>query len=165
MKFISNRMKFVKIVGGILFICYICTVFYFMFIADSFNRAEFGGTYRYNLKLFREIERFKSVLNIHGPWFAFVNLFGNVICFVPMGFFVPFLNKRYRKFSVVLSLTFLFSLGIEMIQLLFQIGVFDVDDLLLNTLGGVIGYIFYYICIRMYIRYQIKKRHGNKVNL
>ena len=41
---------------------------------------------------------------------------------------------------------FLFSLFVESVQLVSKVGSFDVDDLLLNTLGGVLGYILFLIC-------------------
>ncbi|MFR0987140.1 MAG: VanZ family protein [Frisingicoccus sp.] len=49
---------------------------------------------------------------------------------------VPIVSRKNRKFFRVLGLTFLLSLFIECIQLIFKVGSFDVDDLILNTLGG-----------------------------
>jgi len=47
---------------------------------------------------------------------------------------------------VVTALGFGLSLLVESIQLVFKVGSFDVDDMLLNTFGGVIGYIVFAIC-------------------
>lgn len=77
---------------------------------------------------------------------AFLNLAGNVLGFVPFGFFVPILNKRLRKSIVITVLGFLMSLTVELIQLVTKVGCFDVDDLLLNTLGAFFGYLFFWIC-------------------
>jgi len=128
-----------------------------MFLADGFNRTMVSNTYRYNLRLFKEIERFGDVWNVHGSWLALINLFGNVVCFIPFGFFVPFHGKALRSIVFVTCLTFLFSLLIEVTQLVFKIGVFDVDDLLLNTIGGFIGYLCYYVTIKVYIRIRRSK--------
>ena len=46
-------------------------------------------------------------------------------------------------FLEVTGLTFLLSLGIEIIQLITRVGVFDVDDIILNTVGGMLGYFIY----------------------
>lgn len=69
------------------------------------------------------------------------NLAGNIIGFMPFGFLLPFLFKSLLSFKKIILLTFCLSLGFEMLQLIFNLGSFDVDDLILNTLGGMLGYI------------------------
>ena len=73
------------------------------------------------------------------------NLFGNVLAFMPFGFFMPILRLRLRKWYCMLGMTFLLSLMIEITQLLTRVGSFDVDDLILNTSGGILGYLLFYI--------------------
>ena len=65
----------------------------------------------------------------------------------------PFLEiKRFVKYRSYMTTTSvmlnLFSLCIELIQLITKLGVFDVDDIIMNTFGGMIGYIIYYILAR-----------------
>ena len=60
-------------------------------------------------------------------------------------------EKKRGLIKVVLG-SFLFSLIIESCQYIFKVGVFDVDDLLLNTIGGLIGYIIYKIAVMIYRR-------------
>ncbi|WP_309484822.1 VanZ family protein [Bacillus aquiflavi] len=69
------------------------------------------------------------------------NIVGNVIGFAPFGLMLPLLSKKFRRLKVVLLATFCLSLTFEIVQLVFHFGSFDVDDLILNTLGGVLGYI------------------------
>ncbi|WP_342043718.1 VanZ family protein [Bacillus sp. OTU2372] len=69
------------------------------------------------------------------------NLVGNIIGFAPFGFILPLLSKGFQKLSKVTITTFILSLTFETIQLVFEFGSFDVDDLILNTLGGILGYI------------------------
>jgi glycopeptide antibiotics resistance protein len=69
------------------------------------------------------------------------NLAGNIIGFMPFGFLLPVLSKRFFKFKTITLATFCLSLTYETIQLLFGFGSFDVDDLILNTLGGMLGYL------------------------
>ncbi len=147
----QTKIRYLKGISGFLFLVYVLAVIYFMFLADSFNRVEGMGAYRYNLQLFQEIKRFPSMWNVHGPWWALVNLMGNVVVFMPFGFFLPMLRSGLRNGLGITILTFLFSLCVETMQLVFKIGVFDVDDLLLNTIGGMIGYIIFYIIHRVYI--------------
>lgn len=68
------------------------------------------------------------------------NIVGNIILFVPWGFLSPltFISLENRWKATVL--TTILSLTAEVIQYTMQVGVFDVDDILLNTLGGIIGY-------------------------
>ena len=67
------------------------------------------------------------------------NLAGNIIGFMPFGFILPLLAKKFQKLSAVTLATFGLSLAFELIQLIFEFGSFDVDDLILNTLGGILG--------------------------
>lgn len=69
------------------------------------------------------------------------NLAGNIIGFIPMGVILPLLSKRFFKIKTVILLTFCLSLTYEVLQLTFEFGSFDVDDLILNTFGGILGYI------------------------
>ncbi len=67
------------------------------------------------------------------------NLAGNIIGFMPLGFILPLLAKKFLKLRAVMIAAFCLSLTFEIFQLLFEFGSFDVDDLLLNTLGGFLG--------------------------
>ena len=89
---------------------------------------------------------------------AFLNLAGNVIGFLPFGFFLPILSRRLRNGAVVTALGFGLSLLEESIQLVFKVGCFDVDDLILNTLGAAIGYMLFAVC-----NYLRRKRYGEKI--
>lgn len=73
------------------------------------------------------------------------NLLGNIIAFVPFGFLVPVLTDRMSKFKSIIVSSFILSLMFEIIQLLTALGEFDVDDILLNVLGAIFGYLFYQI--------------------
>jgi glycopeptide antibiotics resistance protein len=73
------------------------------------------------------------------------NLLGNLVGFIPFGFLLPLLLPWFRHGFKVLVAGFLLSLGYETAQLLFDLGVFDVDDLILNTAGSVTGYIIFFM--------------------
>lgn len=76
---------------------------------------------------------------------SFENLVGNVVVFIPFGFLLPYVMKSGRNFFVMLLNAFLFVAGIEIFQLFSAFGAFDVDDILLNCFGAVIGYFIYLI--------------------
>ena len=70
---------------------------------------------------------------------AIRNLAGNILPFVPVGLIAPFLY-RPLTWKYVLGVAILFAVAIEGVQVIFRTGIFDVDDILLNILGIVIGY-------------------------
>ena len=72
---------------------------------------------------------------------AIRNLAANLMLFVPMGFFLPMLFSKLRKFGSCIGLWLGMILAIEVIQLLTLQGSFDVDDVILNTLGFIAGYL------------------------
>lgn len=73
----------------------------------------------------------------------------NVLLFLPLGFF--FSDCGYEKKKAVLF-TFLVSLGIETVQMLTGRGVFEICDLVHNTLGGYTGVLFYLLISRIFRR-------------
>ena len=137
----QSARRWQRILSYFLFIIYLIVLCYFLFFSEAYGRNEGAGAYRYNLVLFREIKRFYQYRDIIGSKSVLINLFGNVAAFVPYGFFLPLLWPRMRRLFWILCSSLCFSLLVESIQLLYQVGTFDVDDLFLNTLGGVFGYI------------------------
>ncbi|OXM15561.1 VanZ family protein [Paenibacillus herberti] len=91
-----------------------------------------------NLEPFRQM---KSDLR-YGSVNGYTNLFGNIAIFVPFGFLMGLLTFK-RNFPLLAGAVLCFgtSLALESAQLLFSIGQFDVDDLILNTSGGLAGLI------------------------
>ena len=88
-----------------------------------------------------------------------LNLLGNVICFIPFGFVIPILTRKQTALRMFL-LSMSASVLVELLQLVSMLGSFDVDDITLNTLGGVIGYVLFIIgrgIVRRYLRKKNKK--------
>jgi glycopeptide antibiotics resistance protein len=71
---------------------------------------------------------------------GYVEYAQNVLLFVPVGFFLPLLWKRFESSRLTVAWGFMFSLSIEMIQL-FNNRVSDIDDLLMNAAGAALGYL------------------------
>lgn len=82
---------------------------------------------------------------------AFINLAGNIVMFVPLGFFLPFIKTSCNKIISIISYTVIIIFIIELIQLFTLTGSFDIDDIILNTAGSVMGYSFY--------RFIFKNKH------
>ena len=68
------------------------------------------------------------------------NVLLNIAMFVPLGFLLPLLGKRFRKWYLTIPAGFATSLTIELLQLAMGRGICDVDDLFCNALGAAIGY-------------------------
>jgi len=81
--------------------------------------------------------------------YSYKNIGGNIIGFIPLGILLPLAWPFAKKWWRLLLLVFFTSLAFELTQLYTGIGVFDVDDLLLNTFGGIIGYLFYVLGRRL----------------
>ena len=150
-----------RVVGKILFVLYIIFIIYFLIFSDWYGRTGEMQEYHYNLVLFREIKRFWEYREEVGLFAMFTNLFGNVIIFIPFGFFMPMASKYKSLFSTVFY-SFGLSLCVETFQLRTRVGSFDVDDLLLNTVGGLAGYIIYEICEVIRRQHVHKKKAKNR---
>ena len=149
----SKRSR-LRILGKILFIFYIGFIIYFLLFSDWYGRSVEGmQEYRYNLVLFKEIKRFWQYREQLGAYAMFTNLFGNVLIFVPFGFFMPMASK-YRSFFSAVFYSFVLSFCVETFQLIAKVGSFDVDDLLLNTIGGFAGYIIFVLARGVWERYS-----------
>ncbi|HEY5589161.1 MAG TPA: VanZ family protein [Candidatus Paceibacterota bacterium] len=88
------------------------------------------------------------------------NILGNMLLLFPFGLLLPILWSKFDNMRTILLISFLFSLGIEIIQLLsYYIGnmgrSFDIDDIILNTFGAWLGYLFYRKIVHKFINNQI----------
>ena len=131
---------------------YLIVMFYFVLFSERYGRETGYDTSHVNLELFKEIKRFWMYRSLLTPEAFITNLVGNVFAFSPFGFLLPVMTEKKRGLIKVVLGSFLFSLIIESCQYIFKVGVFDVDDLLLNTIGGLIGYIIYKISVTIYRR-------------
>lgn len=75
------------------------------------------------------------------------NIILNILMFVPFGFLLPFLSKKFQAFWKTYLAGFTFTLFIEVVQLILRRGIFELDDLMNNTVGAMIGYGCYRIAL------------------
>ena len=94
-----------------------------------------------NLEPFHTIRLFLKVLNNQTySSTAFINLGGNVILFVPLGFFLPRVSPCLQKYWKAILATVLIITAVELTQLFTLLGSCDIDDLILNVIGATLGY-------------------------
>ncbi|MEK4526314.1 MULTISPECIES: VanZ family protein [Paenibacillus] len=96
--------------------------------------------YQYNLVPFETIRPLLMERERYNTDTWVKNLFGNIVLFIPLGIWIPWLFRRSRTFLTFTSTVVLLLLGVEVTQLITRVGSFDVDDIILNTIGAWIGY-------------------------
>lgn len=100
-----------------------------------------------NFTLFKTI---KMYVNYAYKLNSFENLVGNVVVFIPFGYILPKVRRGAEHWLTLMLWALFFSLGIEMFQLLSAFGAFDVDDLLLNVTGALIGYFVHLLIVKAF---------------
>lgn len=95
-----------------------------------------------NFEFFKTIRMY---IKYWGRINSFENLVGNIAIFIPYGLLLPIVWERGKSFFSSLLSALLFIMGVELIQMWTNFGAFDVDDIVLNLLGTVLGYFIYWI--------------------
>ncbi|MDD2392136.1 MAG: VanZ family protein [Bacilli bacterium] len=130
-----------------LFGIYVLCIFYVV----TFQDVDWSTS---NFIPFKEIFRYDF-----GTRLFYKNVIGNMMMFMPYGLFITYFLKT-KKVSLILFLSFILSLTIEITQ--FFIGrVFDIDDIMLNLIGALIG--FYLFRIINYIKQKLPKVLKNSI--
>ena len=149
----QNNKSYRFILKSAAFFIYLALLCYGLFFAESMGRVVPREDYTYNLVPFLEIRRYMRNVETIGVYRVCINLIGNVAAFLPFGFILPGLwpdgEKKHplTMFFVAAS----FSASVEILQLVTRVGSCDVDDVILNTCGAMIGYLFYQVIRQMRI--------------
>ena len=135
---ISNKVKFklYRELFMLSFLLYSLILFYVV----TFQDVNYGTN---NFIPFKEIMRYEF-----GSTYFIHNVLGNILLFIPFGFFVSYIVSSKKPYYIIV-ITLITSIAIEFTQLL--IGrTFDVDDVLLNLMGGFLGYLVYLVLQTIY---------------
>jgi glycopeptide antibiotics resistance protein len=147
---LSSGKKF--FVAILLVICLLVLTKYILFKkSPRYYRRHFQSEYaRYSISEGKKLANFVPFKTIRmmqneslPAEYRVDNLGGNIVGFIPLGFLLPLLFPLCRRWWRTFAAIFLISLGFETVQLLTGLGIFDVDDLILNVMGGLIGFIFF----------------------
>jgi glycopeptide antibiotics resistance protein len=151
MKRIDPKSLFLKII----FIIYIIILFKLTVFRNGFGFDNLFENGKLNLIPFADLI---GIITRQG-FGQFIYLFlGNIIWFIPFGFLLPLICKRKFTLTQILLLGFALSLSIEILQYVFGTGVSEIDDLILNTLGTVVGYGLQKKIIGIYLPYKSCKK-------
>lgn len=130
-----------RILSLILFAGYAALMIWLLFGQRSQGD---GGRGNINIVPLATLKLYVNILkNSHSSyllWHAFINLAGNVIMFIPLGYFLPVISKKAKKFFPMLLYTLVVIVLIETIQYITGLGSCDIDDLILNVPGVMIGW-------------------------
>ena len=138
-------LKYERVLGLLMMLFYIAGLVYITMFKGG--RTGLGGfSFRFPLPFLRALLARRYGLTTNRSVL-------NMLLFVPLGCLLPYnmslwkINLRNTKLGVknVIIIGFLVSLIIESCQVNFKIGVFEIDDLLKNTMGVGLGYAFYMI--------------------
>lgn len=124
-----KRFQLHKELISLIFIVYILCLFHVVTFQDN----NYGVS---NFVPFKEIFRYSI-----GSAKFIKNIFGNIVLFIPFGFFASYYLKN-KKMATSVILTLITSTTIEVVQ--YYIGrVFDIDDIILNLIGGTLGFLLF----------------------
>lgn len=138
--------KLVVAISYFLFLLYIGIAAILLFFSSYRQEVRFGRNEvftEYNLVPFHTIMNYINATGYINTSIVITNLAGNILAFMPLGFFLPLLFERYLKFRKTILVVIASTLTVECLQYIFRVGSFDVDDLILNTVGGILGFLVF----------------------
>lgn len=120
-------------------------------LSDRVNSYSMQDSINYNLIPFRSIST--HIMHIT-QWWALKNLLGNIIPFIPFGFLLPIAYKKFSSMINVFYVGIASILLIEVFQFFTKLGNFDVDDIILNMIGIVCGYLVFLLAKSLLKRHR-----------
>lgn len=152
-----------KLMAAFLSLLYTICMMYLLFLrrltngrADHFRLSAQTYGYRRTVRNNINLVPFRTIRRFYRSWcasvaengfdpleYGFINNVGNVLLFVPLGILLPYFWKSQRNPLVFLFTTAFLIVCVEVTQGLLLLGSCDIDDLILNTAGAAIGYLFY----------------------
>ena len=157
----GNYLAYQEIITQLLFI-YILSIGYLTMQPFHFQLPFTVREFSFDYHLFYNLRHMAD------GYFAYQLLYsvGNILLFVPLGILLPSLYKKTNNFILVGLIGLMTSITIEMVQALFTISrLGTVDDLVFNTIGTLLGYVFFR-CLKLFQKrivyfYSIQKQSKN----
>ena len=126
----NEKLVFYKEFSNLLFIIYILLLY------ELLTRSELNTVRGYNLVPFTEIFRYEI-----GSQAFLMNVVGNIVIFIPFGYLISTYIKP-KRILTILIVSVITSATVESVQLCIGRS-FDIDDIILNSLGAIIGFLLY----------------------
>ena len=135
-----EKNKKIRLLVFLFFVIYCITMAFLLFGRNK------QASPSYNLVPFFTIRKFIDIIKNNSRnlrLFSIVNLFGNIIMFIPLGFCPPSFCKKADSIRAVIIYSSVTIILIELIQYLSATGIADIDDYIFNMAGSLIGYSIY----------------------
>ncbi len=147
----KSKTRFLRVCCHIIFIVYFLLLIKivlfkyrgFLTTFDKLITGELDGFRSYNVIPFQSIWEFTKLMFSGHFSRGFNNIIGNIFVFAPFGYFVPLLHKKCQKAKTVVLAGFCVSLIFEICQYFLYLGSADIDDIMLNLLGVILGFLFF----------------------
>jgi len=141
MKLLTNVQiqRSVRWCSIIFFILYLSYLIYLTLLDHTYGRQLLNRSI--NIIPFKTILQY--LINPSSIRATIINIAGNIVAFIPMGFLLPMISNKCKDFKVSILIIIIATMTIEILQYITGVGASDIDDLLLNTLGGILGYLIY----------------------
>ena len=131
-------------------------IFYMIILFFLLFHKKSTGTFQsVNMIPFRTISSYLFSGDIINQSFAISNLLGNIVIFIPMGIYLPLLIKR-KPLLIHTIIISCINICVEIFQYIFAVGASDIDDVILNTIGGFIGILLFRI-LHLTFKDKVKK--------
>ena len=111
------------------------------------NLNNLNGFRSINVIPFKSIFEFSKIMFTKNFFRGFNNIIVNIFMFSPLGYFLPLMFKKFKNLKNTILLSLTISLTFEICQYFLYLGSTDIDDVILNTMGALIGFLFYkFLC-------------------
>lgn len=158
-----NRPKWLTVIYIYLILLVVFVVFKFdgSFYSlsqtyDSIKNNRENGNMNYNVHFSRTI---RSQIKYFSSDYAYRNLIGNLVIYLPLGFLIPVVLSYSNK--TIFAKSLLINLGVilvvEVLQFTLMVGFFDIDDIFLNLCGCILGYLIYTLINRHIYNFRENK--------
>lgn len=155
--YFKGSKPWLKVLSLVAFAVYLAVLLRLTVVRDGLFDGEIGEGRSVNLKLWAMYDYLLSTGQVIQYRYL---LAGNFLCLAPLGFACGF----FRKNSSVLfaaSVSLGATLFIELWQLAFNVGYFELDDIILNLLGGVFGYAAHRLAVTA-VKAATERKHGKE---
>ena len=135
--------KFARPILWTIFLIYCFVLVYVLFLSRG---TRVGFTYAEYMRRFTNFIPFKTIIEYvqrysDGYWrLATLNLLGNLALFVPMGMALPCISKKLNRFWKVTLTVLGVVVLVEIAQGVMRVGSIDIDDVIFNVVGAMVGY-------------------------
>lgn len=142
----SDFKTFFRLSSIIFGLLYVMILFYALFFKANNIRPGMNGVNLVPFSTIMPYIRGKANANLG---VAIMNIIANIFLFIPLGFYVEVLLRK-RKMKIKIMIIILIPIIVELIQFLFSLGICDVDDVILNAIGGLLGVLVLKVVEKLY---------------